>query len=87
MMRAFAEGTREGASAVVRSISPEEIARRYAAIVDGLAEIDVAALWAASVLSRRPVRPELAAPLDALDSLRDDVELASLSRKDAALDR
>jgi hypothetical protein len=60
-----------------------DIARRYALIVDRLSELDVAAIWAASVLGRRPVRPDLAARVVALDALRHDVGVASRERKNA----
>jgi hypothetical protein len=61
-----------------------DIERHYSAIVDGLSEFEVAAVWAAAVLGRRPAGTRLALRIEALDSLRRDVGLAAKATKDAA---
>jgi hypothetical protein len=59
---------------------PAEIAREYAAIVAGLDEAQVAALWTAVLAGRRLEDSRLAVPADRLNALRDSVGRASAAR-------
>jgi len=56
------------------------IGARYAVIVAGLSETDIAAVWAATMFGRKPVDKRLRDHVERLEALRDDVGRASAAR-------
>ncbi len=62
----------------------EWIAVRYAAIVQGLGAVEIAAVWAATLFGSKPVDGRLGDRAKQLGALRDDVGRASALRNENA---
>lgn len=57
-----------------------QIVQRYAAIVDGLTEVEIASAWAASLFGRKPVEERLRDRVQQLEALRDAIGRESTAR-------
>jgi len=61
-------------------VTGAEIAQRYAVIIVGLSETEIAALWTAVLFGRKPVDERLRRRVEQLERLRDDVGRQSAAR-------